>query len=56
MSRRDLDSGMRRTVASLTVATAVLVPAGAFTGSLWLLAAGAWALIAAVLLEMVHRP
>lgn len=47
---------MRRIVAALLLLALALVTASAFTDWLWLIGLGAWALIAAFLIEMIYRP
>ncbi|MFF0203194.1 hypothetical protein [Streptomyces sp. NPDC005017] len=47
---------MRRIEYALLLAAVPLVVTGALTDSLWLLGIGAWALIAAGLIEMIYRP
>ncbi|MEU3899170.1 hypothetical protein [Streptomyces sp. NPDC045251] len=47
---------MRRTEYTLFLAAALLGTAGALSDRLWLLGIGAWALIAAGLIEMIYRP
>ncbi|MDK1348107.1 hypothetical protein QNO09_33475 [Streptomyces sp. 378] len=47
---------MRRIEYALFLAAPVLVTAGAFSGLLWLIGIGAWALIAAGPIEMIYRP
>ncbi|GAA3305781.1 hypothetical protein [Streptomyces cinereospinus] len=47
---------MRRIEHGLFLAAGVLVIAGALSDSLWVLGVGAWALIAAGLIEMIYRP
>ncbi|AIS02387.1 hypothetical protein SGLAU_32265 [Streptomyces glaucescens] len=48
--------GMRSRIISLMTGAVVLVTAGALTDRWWLIAIGAWTLIAAGLLEMIYRP
>ncbi len=52
----DLTRGLRRTEYTLFLAAVLLVPAGAAIGSWWLVGAGAWALIAGGVIEMIYRP
>ncbi|WP_193776095.1 hypothetical protein [Streptomyces sp. E2N166] len=47
---------MRRTEYTLFLAATLLVTAGVFSDTLWLLGIGAWALIAACLIEAIYRP
>ncbi|WND33015.1 hypothetical protein RI578_01380 [Streptomyces sp. BB1-1-1] len=48
--------GMKRLLCALLLVAASLIAAGALTETLWLLGIGAWALIGAVLFELVYRP
>ncbi|MBJ6635265.1 hypothetical protein ACFWJE_12710 [Streptomyces griseoincarnatus] len=48
--------GMRSRIVGLTSASVVLIAGGALADSMWLIGVGAWALIAAGLLEMIYRP
>ncbi|MEJ1201620.1 MULTISPECIES: hypothetical protein [unclassified Streptomyces] len=48
--------GMQRLLCALLLVAAALIAAGALTETLWLLGIGAWALIGAVLFELVYRP
>ncbi|MGA5347127.1 hypothetical protein ACPCSQ_15775 [Streptomyces griseoincarnatus] len=50
------DHGLRRTEYTLFLAATLLGAAGAFSDTLWLLGIGAWALIAADLIDMIHQP
>lgn len=56
MKGSDLGRGLRRIEYALALAAVVLAAAGALSGTLWLLGIGAWALIAAALIEMIYRP
>ncbi|MFV0126671.1 hypothetical protein ACLGI4_02965 [Streptomyces sp. HMX112] len=47
---------MRRIVAALLLWALALIVAGALADWLWLIGLGAWALIAAFLIEMIYRP
>ncbi|MFC7894878.1 hypothetical protein [Streptomyces sp. NPDC057381] len=47
---------MRRTEHTLLLTATLLGTAGLFSDTLWLLGLGAWALIAAGLIEMIYRP
>ncbi|GHH45482.1 hypothetical protein [Streptomyces candidus] len=47
---------LRRVVAALLVAAATLVVAGVLADMIWLIGCGAWALIAAGLIEVTYRP
>lgn len=47
---------LRRIKYALFLAAVVLVTAGGLTDTLWLLGIGAWALIAAGLIDMIYRP
>ncbi|MEU6707836.1 hypothetical protein [Streptomyces wuyuanensis] len=50
------DRGIRRTVRVLAVAGLILIAAGAFLGTMWLLGIGVWAMITAIGIELVYRP
>ncbi|MFF6788196.1 hypothetical protein ACFY9C_03895 [Streptomyces filamentosus] len=50
------DHRVRRFSVALAGGTLLTSALGLYLDSLWLLGAGAWLLIAAVLLELVHRP
>lgn len=50
------ERGMRRLFRVLLLAATVLVAVGFIAGTLWLLVAGAWVLIAALLIELIYRP
>ncbi len=50
------DHGVRRAEYTLFLAGALPGAAGAFSDTLWLLGIGAWALIAAGLMEMIYQP
>ncbi|MER8236589.1 hypothetical protein ACIRQY_25515 [Streptomyces sp. NPDC101490] len=60
MSRTDgrmrADHRVRRFSTALATGAVVVSALGATAGSMWLLGAGAWLLISAVLLELVFRP
>ncbi|MFH9571872.1 hypothetical protein [Streptomyces sp. NPDC017230] len=47
---------MRRIEYTLFLAAVLLGIAGVISDTLWLLGVGAWALIAAGLIEMIYRP
>jgi hypothetical protein len=47
---------LRRIEYALFLAAVALVTAGVLKDMLWLLGIGAWALIAAALIEMIYRP
>jgi len=48
--------GLKRTEYNLFLAAVLLIAAGAVSDSWWLIGGGAWALIAAGLIEMIYRP
>lgn len=50
------DHDIRRIEYALFLAAGLLGTAGVFSDTLWLLSVGAWALIAAGLIEMIYRP
>lgn len=50
------DHAMRRIEYTLFLAAALLGTAGVISDTFWLLGIGAWALIAAGLIEMIYRP
>ncbi|MGW7520972.1 hypothetical protein ACWGJ2_35870 [Streptomyces sp. NPDC054796] len=52
----DPDYGIRRAIALLAAAAVLLVTAGVLIGWMWVTGIGVWALIAAVLTEMLYRP
>ncbi|MEV6311041.1 hypothetical protein AB0M10_20865 [Streptomyces sp. NPDC051840] len=54
--RMPADRVMRRRSLILGGGAVLLGAPGAAIGSMWLLGAGAWLLIAAFLLELVYRP
>ncbi|MFF9573310.1 hypothetical protein [Streptomyces sp. NPDC014685] len=60
MSRHDgrlpCDHRVRRLSLTLFLGASLTSAVGLTLDSMWLLASGAWQLIAAVLLEMVYRP
>ncbi|MFD9030309.1 hypothetical protein ACFVZW_03940 [Streptomyces sp. NPDC059567] len=60
MSRSDgrlpVDRRVRRMSMALAVAAVLLSALGAVGDSMWLMGAGAWLLIAAILLDLVYRP
>ncbi|MEU2390283.1 hypothetical protein [Streptomyces sp. NPDC007369] len=41
---------------AFAVAAAVLITAGAFWESIWLLGVGTWAAIIAIVIQLVYRP
>ncbi|MEU8604481.1 hypothetical protein [Streptomyces parvulus] len=47
---------MKRLFHALLLAAALVFTAGLLADSLWLLGIGTWTLIAALLVELVHRP
>ncbi|MEU6975439.1 hypothetical protein [Streptomyces sp. NPDC046371] len=50
------DHSLRRRSVALAGGACLASPLGLVLDSVWLLGAGAWLLIAAVLLELVYRP
>ncbi|MFB8751824.1 hypothetical protein [Streptomyces parvulus] len=50
------DRGMKRLFHALLLAAALVFTAGLLADLLWLLGIGTWTLIAALLVELVHRP
>ncbi|WP_167367951.1 hypothetical protein [Streptomyces agglomeratus] len=50
------DRGMRRIVVGLALSAVALAVAGGLADWLWLMGIGAWALIAAFLIELIYRP
>jgi hypothetical protein len=48
--------GVRSRSVALTIGAAVFVTAGALANWWWLIAIGAWVLIAAGLMEVIYRP
>ncbi|WP_179381925.1 hypothetical protein [Streptomyces sp. SA15] len=50
------ERSMRRIVAALTLLAVALVAGGALADWLWLLGLGAWVLIVAFMIDMIHRP
>ncbi|MEU9162086.1 hypothetical protein AB0D29_17650 [Streptomyces sp. NPDC048424] len=55
-TRPHSDRALRRTVLALTAAGLAVVTTGAALDALWLLGIGVWALIAAMVIELVHQP
>ncbi|MCB8902001.1 MULTISPECIES: hypothetical protein [unclassified Streptomyces] len=55
-ARTPADSRMRRMSLSLAATALPVCALGVAYDTLWLLGAGAWLLIAAVLIELVYRP
>ncbi|MCF2127675.1 hypothetical protein L1I79_14665 [Strepomyces sp. STD 3.1] len=47
---------MKRLFLALLLTAAAVFAFGLLTDTLWLLGIGAWTLIAALLVELVHRP
>ncbi len=56
VGRMSADRSMRRCSVTLALGALLLGALGVAAGSVWVLGAGAWLLIAAVLLELVYRP
>ncbi|MER5887898.1 hypothetical protein ABT160_29115 [Streptomyces sp. NPDC001941] len=56
VGRMAADHRVRRACVTLAVGAVALCAAGTADANIWLLGAGAWLLIAAVLLELVYRP
>ncbi|MEU9086602.1 hypothetical protein [Streptomyces sp. NPDC048357] len=54
-TRSHSDRAIRRTVLALAAAGLALVTTGAAIDALWLLGIGVWALIAAMVIELVYR-
>ncbi|WP_328929294.1 hypothetical protein OG429_35160 [Streptomyces sp. NBC_00190] len=50
------DRAVRRTMLALGAAGLALIAVGAILDALWLLGIGAWAVIGAMLIELVYRP
>ncbi|WP_405527398.1 hypothetical protein OG592_06645 [Streptomyces avidinii] len=50
------DRAVRRTVLALGAAGLTVIAAGAILDALWLLGIGVWAVIAAMVIELVYRP
>ncbi|MEJ8642048.1 hypothetical protein WKI68_12335 [Streptomyces sp. MS1.HAVA.3] len=50
------DRGIRRTVLALGAAGLAVIASGALLEALWLLGLGVWAVIAAMVIELVYRP
>lgn len=48
--------GLRHTEYALFLGAVLLIGAGAASNSWWLIGGGAWALVAAGLIEMIYRP
>lgn len=56
VTNSDLTCGLRRIEYALFLTAVLLIITGAFYEAWRLLGIGAWALIAASLIEMIHRP
>ncbi|MEV6399080.1 hypothetical protein AB0M39_30585 [Streptomyces sp. NPDC051907] len=50
------DRGVRRTTLALAAAGPALIAPGLIVGSWWLIGAGVWAVIVAIVIELVYRP
>lgn len=50
------DRGIRRAVLALGAAGLTVIAAGALLEALWLLGLGVWAVITAMMIELVYRP
>ncbi|MYV74745.1 hypothetical protein GT352_12510 [Streptomyces sp. SID1046] len=50
------DRAVRRTVLVLGAAGLTVIATGAILDALWLLGIGVWAVIAAMVIELVYRP
>ncbi|MFJ3519682.1 hypothetical protein ACWGF3_08345 [Streptomyces xanthophaeus] len=50
------DRAVRRTVLALGAAGLTVIATGAILDALWLLGIGVWAVIAAMVIELVYRP
>ncbi|MFF4319538.1 hypothetical protein [Streptomyces sp. NPDC001568] len=50
------DRGIRRAILTLGAAGLAVIATGALIEALWLLGLGVWAVIAAMMIELVYRP
>ncbi|MFF3785683.1 hypothetical protein [Streptomyces sp. NPDC001933] len=50
------DPGMRRNVLALGTAGLTVIAVGALLEALWLLGIGVWALIIAMMIDLIYRP
>ncbi|MEU6395467.1 MULTISPECIES: hypothetical protein [Streptomyces] len=50
------DRGIRRAILALGAAGLTVIATGALLEALWLLGLGVWAVIAAMMIELVYRP
>ncbi|WP_329097303.1 hypothetical protein [Streptomyces sp. NBC_01439] len=50
------DCGIRRAILALGAAGLTVIATGALLEALWLLGLGVWAVIAAMMIELVYRP
>ncbi|MFF3688058.1 hypothetical protein [Streptomyces sp. NPDC002187] len=50
------DRGVRRAVVALVTSAVAFLAAGLLIDAWWLIGIGVWALIAAIVIELVHRP
>ncbi|MFD3675623.1 hypothetical protein [Streptomyces sp. NPDC058613] len=50
------DRGIRRATLALGAAGVTVIAAGAVLEALWLLGIGVWAIITAMMIELVYRP
>ncbi|MFE7107989.1 hypothetical protein ACFU9W_17060 [Streptomyces sp. NPDC057600] len=50
------DRGMRRNVLALGTAGLTVIAVGALLEALWLLGIGVWALIIAMMIDLIYRP
>ncbi|MFF2014167.1 hypothetical protein ACFVWY_34600 [Streptomyces sp. NPDC058195] len=50
------DRGMRRNVRALGAAGLTVIAVGALLETQWLLGIGVWALIIAILIDLIYRP
>ncbi|MCX4695420.1 hypothetical protein [Streptomyces sp. NBC_01408] len=50
------DRGIRRVILALGAAGLTVIVAGALLEALWLLGIGVWAVITAMMIELVYRP
>ncbi|WP_158754321.1 hypothetical protein [Streptomyces sp. NRRL F-2580] len=55
-TRSRSDRTVRRTVLALAAAGLAVITTGAALDALWLLGIGVWALIAAMVIELVYQP
>ncbi|MEV7441759.1 hypothetical protein AB0O22_11480 [Streptomyces sp. NPDC091204] len=55
-TRSHSDRTVRRTVLALAASGLVVITTGAALDALWLLGIGVWALIAAMVIELVYQP